>query len=441
MGKYLQDAVAGKSVQVDHVLEQPRQIAVHTEVDVLVCGGGPAGVGAALAAAREGAKVLLLERFGMLGGMWTAGLVNPFFCCDGKGYVVQDLRQRLEEAGAWQRWRYTHTFNAETMRLTLEEMMRECGAEFRYFTLVADAVVQDGCIRGVIAESKAGREAILAKVVVDATGDGDVAARCGCRYELGREADGRVQPVTLMFEITGAENYGQQRSVELYDALAEVLDEKERQAIMPYGRAVYAPWIIATPGGLGAVQATHIYNVNPLDPADLTRGMVEGRQLMSRFLKAMRKIPALRDVRVTQSAAALGIREGRRILGRNRSVLGHALEGARFPDGIVLSQFGLDVHDPAPEGGLVRELITPKSFEIPYGCLLPADVDGLLLAGRCISGDHMAHSSYRVTGTVMGIGQAAGLAAAAAVQSGILPSALDGQTLRAALLNRGVQFS
>ena len=440
MQGYRQDHIWNKTVEQDGILEAPRLVPVRERVDVLVCGGGPAGVGAALAAAHEGANVLLIERFGMLGGMWTAGLVNPLFKWEDKGFVVEALCTRLESAGAWRAWGSNYAFEPEIMRLVLEEMMREAGARFLYYTHVADSIVTDGRIRGVVIESKAGREAILADVVIDATGDGDVAARSGCRYEMGRSEDGRTQPVTLMFEITGADHFQQTDAMILYDLLAPLLDEEGKRAVLPFGRVSGAPWIITLPSARSAVQTTHVYCVNPLDPADLTRGVAESRIMMHRFLDTLRKVKGFENVCLTQSASALGIREGRRILGRNTVTYEHARAGQHFDDAVTVSCFHIDIHDPNPNSGISNGRGPSKPFEIPYGCLVPQDVEGLLLAGRCISGDHRAHASYRVTGTAMAIGQAAGLAAAMAVKRKTIPSLIDGESLHAELAGRGAVF-
>lgn len=441
MAAYQQEIAGEKRMEQGKVWEAPRTLPVRDNVDVLVCGGGPAGIGAALAAAAEGSRVLLLERFGMLGGLWTAGLVNPFFSWKGNGYVVEDLQRQLAGAGAWRTWKFAHTFESEVMRLTLERMLTENGIDFQYYTIVADAIVIDGRVCGVVTESKAGREAILAKVVIDATGDGDIAARSGCRFNLGRDSDGLVQPMTLMFEITGLEQYTQSSSEELFDELASVMTETEKQMFMPWGRVCNVPWLITLPSGLTAVQSAHVYRLNPLNPADLTKGVRDSREQIHGLLAAMRRIPEFASARITQSAGMLGVRESRRILGLDCVTYDDAQAGRKRPDAIVVSRFGLDVHDPEPSGEAESGNGAPmKAFEIPFGSLVPADVEGLLVAGRCISGDHLAHSSYRVTGTAMATGQAAGLAACLAIREEILPSQVDGKTLHAILVEKGVIF-
>jgi len=423
------------------VHEAPRETPVRRRVEVLVAGGGPAGVGAALAAAREGARTLLVERHGMLGGMWTAGLVNPFFESHRNGWLVSELVERLRARGAWRQWRFAYTFDPEAMKAELEAMMQQAGVELLYHTLCVDTVVEGGTARGAIIESKAGREAVLADVVVDCTGDGDVAARAGAPFELGRLADGLVQPMTLMFEIEGAAGYDQPSARELYDKMAEVLARRGLGYVLRFERVDYAPWIITLPGGASAVQLTHVYRLNPLDPADLTAGTLDARRQAAEAVEILRHVPGLEGARLARTAEHIGVRETRRILGRYQLWLEDLVAGRTFGDGVATCGFGVDIHDPAPGSGIKPSRgVAIKPYEIPYRCLVPREVEGMLVAGRCLSGTHEAQASYRVTGTCLATGQAAGLAAAWAVGQGVAPAAVEGKELREALRARGVRM-
>jgi ribulose 1,5-bisphosphate synthetase/thiazole synthase len=424
------------------VREAPRMTPVRDRVQVLVVGGGPAGVGAALAAAREGARTMLVERHGMLGGMWTAGLVNPFFEAERNGWIVSDLVNRLKARGAWRTWNFSHTFDPEVMKRELEAMMQEAGADFLYHTLFVDSIVEGGRVRGAIVESKAGREALLAEVVIDCTGDGDVAARAGVHHEFGRDADGLVQPMTLMFALQGDSDFAQTRSEDLYDAMSKALADSGLAYELPYARVSYTPWIISLPvPGQSVAQLTHVYRLNPLSPADLTLGTVQARRQAAEAEEILRRIPELAGFRLSQTAAHIGVRESRRIVGQYQLSLDDLSAGRCFDDAVATCSFGVDIHEPAPGAGVPSgHQATMRPYEIPYRCLLPVEVDGLLVAGRCISGTHEAHASYRVTGTCLATGQAAGLAAARAAQSGSSPSQVDGPALRQALAERGVQF-
>ncbi len=437
-----QDPVHGKHLEADCVVESVRRVPIRQRVDVLVCGGGPAGVGAAIAAAREGARTLLIERHGMLGGVWTAGLLNPFFECLGRGWCVDDLTGRLERRGALMPWLFTRTFDTEMMRLVLEEMLTEAGAQWLYHTWIADAIVSDGTVRGAVIESKAGRQAVLADVVIDATGDGDIAARAGCQYELGRIEDGLLQPMTLMFEVRGVEGFSMDDSRPLYDAMARAIREHRIDFTLPFPRAKYVPWIIATPRrGTADVQLTHVYRMNSLEPADVTAATVQARAMAHKAAEVLRHVPGLENLELTHTAAHIGVREGRRIRGHYRLEMADLAGGREFEDGIATCTFVVDVHDPELKPDR-KDAPPPRTrpFEIPYRCLVAADVDRLLLAGRLISGSHEAHGAYRQTGTAMATGQAAGLAAAWAVRNRCSPAAIDGRKLKSVLKERGAVF-
>jgi hypothetical protein len=422
------------------VLEEARRTPVVRDVDVLVVGGGPAGVGAALAAGREGADTLLVERHAMLGGMWTAGMVNPYFDFRSKGWLVAELIDRLKEEGAWYSHPHRSTFDYEAMVRLLETMMDEAGVEFWYHVLMTDAIVEDGCVRGVVVESKAGREAILAKVVVDCSGDGDVAARAGVPYELGRPLDGLMQPMTLMFEVDGIGDYVQEGDT--YGKMVAAIEENDLGVELPFGRVRNAPAIILLPHpGTAIVQATHVYRLNALDPRQLTEGIRAARLQARDLTLVMRHMGGLEGVRLVHTAPTIGVRETRRVRGRYRMTLEDIQAGKRFEDAVTFCTFSVDVHEPAPGAGIPsRDGVPMKPYEVPYRCLLPEGLDGLLVAGRCISGSHEAHASYRVTGNCMAFGQAAGLAAAWAAAEGRQPADLPGTELRSMLSEKGAGF-
>lgn len=291
-------------------------------------------------------------------------------------------------------------------------------------------------------ESKAGREAVLADVVIDATGDGDIAARAGCRYELGRPEDGLLQPMTLMFEVRGVEGFSMDDSRPLYDAMARAIREHALDFTLPFPRVKYAPWIIHTPRpGTADVQLTHVYRMNSLDPADLTAATVQARRMAHQAAEVLRRVPGLQKLELTHTAAHIGVREARRIRGRYRLEMADLVAGREFEDAVATCTFVVDVHHPDLTPDL-KDTPPPRTrpFEIPYRCLLAADVDRLLLAGRLISGSHEAHGAYRQTGTAMATGQAAGLAAAWAARKGCSPADVDGRKLKEVLKDRGAVF-
>ena len=447
-----------RTLQVDRsarvVTEPARKIRVVREVDVLVAGAGPAGVGAALAAAGQGAKTLLLERQGMLGGVWTAGMMNPLFDPH-KGWIVDQLIAALQARGAWLH-KGMDVFDVETMKFVLEQLMAEAKVDFWYHCPVTEPIVVDGRVQGVIVENKSGREAILANVVVDCTGDGDVAARAGAAFDLGRPRDGLGQPMTLMFEISGFDGFrdlpAEKVAVhEFYRDLSKAIEKHQLDIQLPYGpQRSGAPYLIATPGrAVAVIQATHVYKIDPTDVRQVTRATVEARrQIHEVFLPAMRRIPGLENLRLAQTAPQIGVREARRIKGRYCLSLDDLVQARRFDDAVTSTGFHLDIHEIDPQDetpklpplprGVTRQ--TLPQCDIPYRCLIPEKTDGLLVAGRCISGTHEAHAVYRVTGTCMAIGQAAGLAAAMAAARNISPASLDGKELHKTLVGRGVRF-
>lgn len=425
------------------VTEPPREIPVVKQVDVLVAGGGPAGVGAALAAAREGASVLLIERFGMLGGMWTAGLLNPFFEFHRNGWIVEEIVDSLKSSNDWQEWVCAPTFDNEAMRLLLEQKMTEAGAECWYYSLVTDVVMDHDRVCGLIVEGKSGREAVLADVIIDCTGDGDVAARAGAAYEVGHLTDDMVQPLTLMFEISGIGNYNQTSSQQLYDMMQDAISRHHLDVKLPFGRADNVPWVITTPGiGRADVQLTHLYRVNPIDTRELTKATIEARRQVHDAMLVFSHIPGLEQAKLMQTASTIGVRESRRILGEYILSLDDLQAGFRCSDAVASCGFNVDIHALTQENDLPTQHNAPiRDYQIPFRCLLPVDIAGLLVAGRCISGTHEAQASYRVTGTCMAMGQAAGLAAAMCVRKACLPSGLDGAELHAELVRCGARFT
>lgn len=436
------------------VAEPARKTPLAAQVDVLVVGGGPAGVGAALGAASQGAKTLLIERHGMLGGVWTAGLLNPLFD-PRKGWIVDRLIDGLQQRGAWVR-KGMDVFDVEIMKFVLEGMMAAAGVDYWYHCPVTEPILHGDFVRGAIVESKSGREAILAKVVIDCTGDGDVGARAGVPFEMGRKADGVGQPMTLMFEISGYDGFrgvsaDRLATYEFFRDLTKVIEEHHLPIQLPYGaQRSGTPYLIALPGkAVAVIQATHVYRVDATDVRQVTRATAEARrQVHEVFLPAMREIPGLENLRLSQTAPQIGVREARRLEGRYRLELDDMLQARRFDDAVTSVGFHVDLHELDPKDttpklplfppGMTRHSI-PKC-DIPYRCLLPKTVQGLLWAGRCISGSHEAHSAYRVTGTCVAMGQAAGLAAAIAVQRNIPPAKLNGAELHAMLRERGAVF-
>ncbi len=398
------------------------------KVDVLVCGGGPAGCAAALYAARAGAKTLLVENLPFLGGVWTA--VGVSHLIEGRGHrgLNEEIHRRLPVHQVFGR----NIYIIEDMKSLLDEMMAEAGVTTQFHTR-AVAVSKDGeRLRGVFTASKAGLEFIEAAVVIDATGDGDVAAAAGCAYEMGRAFDGKTQPVTLFGTIGGYRGQPAKGG-----PLLEILAKGG-------WRPSYPPiTLFPQPGQPGVFQlmATQFYCVDGTDPRDLSRAEIAGREEIRKCVEIFKQHGGddWKDAFLIGTGPAIGVRETRRIRGRYYLTWEDLGRGARFDDGITEIRSGSNIHpvdnpyeDP-PEGLPAGPKFRVRPYEIPYRCLVAADVNNLLMAGRCISGDCYALGSYRLTGNVVRTGEAAGLAAAMAVQQGTEPSEVDGKVLAARL--------
>jgi hypothetical protein len=400
--------------------EPARRIPLAGDYDVITVGSGPAGVCAAIAAGRAGARVLLLEAQGCLGGVWTSGLLSLVLDAGEKDGLIREIRERLHGRGAASaRWLY----DAEEMKLLLEEMCAEAGVEWILHSRVVAAGVEDGRLRHVTVENKAGRQAFAARVFIDGSGDGDLAALAGCEFEFGHPESGLGQPMTLMALVTGVP-----RSIEEPGKAKRAFLDKEsfRRILLSAGHdPSYAkPSLFEIGPDLFCLMIHHSYELSGLDPRQVTRATTEGRAEVMRAARQLREnVPGWEKLRVVATAHHVGVREGRRIHGHYRLTAGDLLAGARFEDGICEVKFPVDVHalKKADGGGYSSAGVRVQPYQIPYRSLVARDVQGLLLAGRCLSGDFFAHASYRVTGNACVTGEAAGRAAAFCAAQGLLP--------------------
>jgi len=421
--------------------EPAREVPVVGRCDVLVAGGGPAGVTAAIAAARGGAKTQLLEVNGCLGGTWTAGLLSWILDSGNKVGLVQEIIERLDRRGATAKYGGSVGYDVETMKLVLEQMCLAAGVRVRLHTrVVAAARDGDGRLTAAVTESKSGREAWTAKAFVDATGDGDLAAQAGCRFDYGREATGQAQPMSMIALAVGLDPGGVAPYVRGLaeprgekDPKGRLLAEMKRAGVSPsYTR----PTLFHIRDGLFCMMANHQYGVAGTSAADLTAATLAGRAEVHRLVDALRSLGGVwKEMRIVATAEHIGVREGRRVRGLYRLTGDDLARGARFDDAVCRCRFPVDVHstDPTKHKGIPSQRVRAKPYDIPFRSLVARDVRGLLLAGRCISGDFIAHSSYRVTGTAAAMGEAAGAAAALAARTDRAPHEIPWRDVKASI--------
>lgn len=423
--------------QPDVFSEPARQLPLRDDADVIVCGGGPAGVAAALTAARCGAKVRLFEVHGCLGGIWTAGLLTYIFDFDKPGLTRElaremDARHARPASAARDRFVY----DPEKMKVLLEDLCAAAKVEVQLFTRVAAAYCTPGSKRlaTVVTESKGGRQAWRAKVFIDCTGDGDLGALAGCRWEIGHGGpDCPCQPMTLNALIVVKDAvalkeyisfYGGDPSFRTHDLCIQKLWADFRRAgLAPsYGR----PTLFHIRDNLLEFMVNHEYSVKPFEADKLSQATMRARAEVHRLADGLRKLGGpWEGLQVAATAEQIGIRDGRRIRGRAVVTGADLVAGTRHDDAVCHVTFGADVHAasaqenaqvPISHGG-----IKMKPYDIPLGALIAQDVDGLMMAGRCISGDFLAHASYRVTGDAVAMGEAAGAVAALAAAGRRLP--------------------
>lgn len=400
------------------------RVPITAQTDVLVIGAGPSGIGAALKAAENGARTMLVEQCGSLGGISTVGMMSHWAgSAHSKLYneILSECNKRKPFPNLGER----ETIDPEILKCVYAEKLSQAKVEMLFYTFACGAVTENGKVTGVLVQNKNGRGFISAKVTVDASGDGDIAASAGVPFEKGRASDGKMQPATLMFKVGGVD-VG--RAVFLpsfestYDTPKGELQALARQKLKaPAGHVLL--YRSSLPGVV-TCNMTNCTDVDGTDASDLTKAEITCRLQIQPIVEFLREyVPGYENCYALSSASLIGVRETRRFKGVKTLHKEDILNAVQYDDWAVRdAHFNLDVHNITGPGldktGVQKYFTQQNGYTIPFGCLVPQNVDGLVLSGRNISGSHMAHSSYRVMPICMAIGEASGAAAAIAVNNG-----------------------
>lgn len=427
-----------------HVIDSEKLVPVNGSYELIVCGGGPAGVSAAIAAGRMGLKTLLLESEGCLGGIWTTGLLSLMQDAISKKGLMQELKDRLISVSGYSLQptgksdaydgSEDYTYDPECMKYILEQTCLESGVQIRLYTRVVDAIVRQKQLTAIITEGHSGREAFCGQYFIDCTGNGDLAAFSGCSYQSGHPQTGKIQPATLLAFISGfPQGYASTGSSESKHTFSRMMIDA---GFTPSYRNA-SLFRLPNPG-ISCIMINHEFNV-PCDSSQaMTNATIRARKELHDAITALRHVRDWENIRLVATAAHIGLREGRRIEGLYQVTREDLISGACFADGICQVSYPVDIHQlDDSEDATHRGGITAKPYQVPFRSLVARAVANLALAGRCVSGDFYAHASYRVTGNAVPMGEAAGIATALAYRSGQSYHELDGRLVREAMIRQG----
>jgi hypothetical protein len=435
---------------------------IHSRWDVIVAGGGPTGIAATIAAARAGARTLLIEKSGFLTGEGATGIpFLTFHAMDGTQVIrgiAQDIVDRLIQAGGCMG--HVHGSDAhhrtmtpiypEIFKYVAQEMILEAGGHLLLHSQVVETLLDGRRIRGVVAQTKSEREIFPARVVVDATGDGDVSFYAGAPYAKGRDQDGLCQAMTLMFTLgnVDVERAGRvfprcwfyaTRPWEHAPSLVHIAGDLGpwdeiilQEKIFDVARHKF--WAMILWDGILTINVSNITGCDGTSSEGLTAAEITARRQVMALTELLRaRVPGFERAYLLSTGARIGLRETRRILGDYTLTRDDVLEGRSFPDAVARASYCIDMHGPANEGTEFTPLRQAGVYDIPYRALLPQELEGLLAAGRCFSATHEALGSARVMAICMAMGHAAGLAAAMAAERSVSPRAIDVEELRGKL--------
>ncbi len=410
--------------------------------DLIVVGGGFAGVSAAIEGARSGLRVLLIERYNCLGGAAANALVLPFMRYYTKmpesgerkyltGDLFLEIIDELKAVGGTRDGRY---FDEELLKLVLNRMCIKSGVSLLFDTVVTDVVRKEARVISISALGKSKRLTLSADRYIDATGDAELCMLAGCQSVVGRESDGLCQPMTLCFRMANVE-------VERFREI--------RKTINPLYKEYQAKGLIKNPrenvlvfgnlnDGVLHFNTTRVIKRDPTDPFDVTAGEIEAREQVYEIHSFLKEnFDCFKNSRVLSTALQIGIRESRKVIGEYTLTEEDVKSLARFDDAIATANYEIDIHSPTGSGTTLYYFSDGEYYEIPFRCLVPRGMENLLVAGRCISSTHEAQASYRIMPFCAELGQAAGVAAAVAKDYGSTFQTVDVQEIRTRLKARG----
>ena len=425
-----------------------REIPVVLRADVVVVGGGPGGVCAAVAAARNGANTVLIERYGALGGMASFGEVSPFmsnhacgkyltkgvfneWCSRMRKYLESEIKQQHFDESYMDF--FSRIVDKNVTMLVLEELCLESGVKLLYHHNLCDVIMEQGRIKAAVFSSKSGFAAVEGKVFIDSTGDGDLAVLSGCEAMTGN-SEGLCQPMTTCFKLSGIDRslYPDRKGVnEIYDKLkAEGKIDCPRENVL---------WFNTWSGDTVHYNTTRVVKKSGVNATELSEAEIEGRRQVREFFHFLKEhVPGCENARISSIAHHIGIRETRRIKGLIVQTSADFDAARKYPDAVARASYSIDIHNPSGCGTYMKKIAKDDYYEISYRAIVPEKSVNLLMGCRAISVDHELHSSSRVMPPVCAVGEGAGTAAALAVQNGTDPSQLDGKLVNAKLRENGV---
>jgi hypothetical protein len=436
------------------------------EYDVIVVGGGTGGVPAAIAAARNGARVLLIEKNGFLGGVTTGGLTPPVWPTwisggssgKDKEYFIKgifaEMLERMSNLDALAS--DGHTMDEEVLKYVLEEMCLEAGVELLMHSFLFRVAKDKRLLTSVDIANKSGARSISGKVFIDGTGDADLIALAGGEWLQGRKSDGATQPVTMTFRLGGVDTSkplsdspffcrtksGGKDPFEMPEDVAAIHKEyveAQKRGEITDPRPVLMYWSYSRPG-IVHFNTTRVHRVDATKVEDLTKAEIEGKRQVIQILRLLRKFPAFANAYLVQMSSEIGVRETRRIVGEYTMTKDDVMNGKKFEDGVARGHAPIDIHDPLPNMPTDIEMIyLPEdlTYDIPYRSLVPKDFDNVLIGSRCLSATHEASASTRMIHQLYAVGQAVGVAAALASKQNIPCNKLDVKLLRQTLKKQG----